>query len=132
MASSIKPFIESIGRRKTSVARVRLFAGQGEIVINERSMEVYFPIAKLRALVEQPLTVAGLVGTSISIRVTGGGIKGQAEAARLGIARALVKQNEELRTTMKKDGLLSRDSRRRERKKFGKLSARRSPQWSKR
>ncbi|MEK7665481.1 MAG: 30S ribosomal protein S9 [Patescibacteria group bacterium] len=125
-------YIESVGRRKTSIARVRLFVGKGEIVVNEHSMLKYFPLAKLRQLVEQPLTVAGLTGSSITVKVVGGGIKGQAEAIRLGIARCLVKQNEELRTTLKKDGLLSRDSRRRERKKFGKLSARRSPQWSKR
>lgn len=125
-------YIESVGRRKTSIARVRLFAGKGEIVVNDRSMEVYFPVAKLRSIVEQPLTVAGLTGASVSVKVVGGGIKGQADAIRLGIARCLVKQNEDLRTTLKKDGLLSRDSRRRERKKFGKLSARRSPQWSKR
>ncbi len=125
-------YIESVGRRKTSIARVRLFSGKGEIVVNEKSMPTYFPVAKLRQLVEQPLTVAGLGGSAVSIHVTGGGIKGQAEAIRLGIARCLVKQNEEMRTVLKKDGLLSRDSRRRERKKPGKLSARRSPQWSKR
>lgn len=125
-------YIECIGRRKTSVARVRLYEGSERIQVNERTLEVYFPVLKLRELVGAPIKTSGATRLGFSIRVEGGGIKGQAEAIRLGISRCLVKRNEGLRVTLKKEGFLSRDSRRRERKKFGKLSARRSPQWSKR
>lgn|SRR3989338_1775151 len=125
-------YIECIGRRKTSVARVRMYESSDGMEVNERSLKVYFPVVKLQELVEMPVKTSGATRLGFSIRVEGGGIKGQAEAIRLGIARCLVKRNEDLRVTLKKEGFLSRDSRRRERKKFGKLSARRSPQWSKR
>ena len=125
-------YIECIGRRKTSVARVRMYESSDGMEVNERMLKIYFPVVKLQELVEMPVKTSGATRLGFSIRVEGGGIKGQAEAIRLGIARCLVKRNEDLRVTLKKEGFLSRDSRRRERKKFGKLSARRSPQWSKR
>lgn len=126
-------YTEAVGRRKRAIARVRMYPGKGQIIINERAMEAFFGTAKLRETVRQALKTVGRPESfDISIYVVGGGTTGQAEAIRMGIARCLLKEDADIKTTLKKDGLLTRDSRRRERKKPGKLSARRSPQWSKR
>ena len=126
-------YTESIGRRKRAIARIRLYSGKGEVVVNGKALTEYFGTEKLRNTVKQAFVTVGRSDSfNVSAKVEGGGITGQAEAIRLGIARCLVKENEELRTTLKKAELLSRDSRKRERKKPGKRGARRSPQWSKR
>lgn len=124
---------ESIGRRKRAIARVRFYPGKGKIVVNGKEFKNYFPTEKLQNIVLGPLvTVARQESFDIGVQVVGGGSHGQAEAVRMGIARCLLDEDEEMRSTLKKSGFLSRDSRRRERKKPGKRSARRSPQWSKR
>ncbi|MFA5936191.1 MAG: 30S ribosomal protein S9 [Patescibacteria group bacterium] len=124
----------AIGRRKTSVARVRLIKnGKGTITVNGKKMEAYFSTFDLREQVASPMKTVGQDTTvDISAKVEGGGIRGQAQAIRQGISRALIELNPTYRTALKKLGYLTRDSRKRERKKFGKKSARRSPQWSKR
>ena len=127
-------FIGAIGRRKTAVARIRLFTkGDKEILINEKSLKAYFPTADLQQIVVSPLEKAdALSGYRVVARVRGGGVHAQAEAVRHGIARALVLFDSELRSRMKKAGFLTRDARMRERKKFGLKRARRAPQWRKR
>lgn len=129
-----KSFIEAIGRRKEAVARVRLEnGGTGVFTVNKRTLESYIPVEHLRQSVLSPFVQTGTEKMfDVSVKVVGGGIHGQADSIRLGIARALVDFNPEFRTALKKLHLLSRDARIRERKKFGKKSARRSPQWSKR
>jgi small subunit ribosomal protein S9 len=127
-------FIPAIGRRKTSVARVRLVKnGKGMITVNGKKADAYFSTFALREQVSSPLKAVGQeTAVDVSAKVDGGGIRGQAEAVRQGISRALIELNPTFRTALKKLGYLTRDSRKRERKKFGKKSARRSPQWSKR
>lgn len=127
-------YTEATGRRKESVARVRLHhGGSGKFEINDRTLELFLPIATLQQAALSPFTETGTKDLfDVTVRVKGGGIRGQAESIRLGIARALIAFNPELRTSLKKLGLLTRDPRVRERKKYGKKSARRSPQWSKR
>lgn len=127
-------YIEAIGRRKQSSARVRLHSGgTGKITINEREFENYLPIAIMQQIVMAPLKDTGTENVfDISVKVVGGGFHGQADAIRLGISRALIDFNPEFRAVLKKNGFLTRDPRVRERKKFGRRSARRSPQWSKR
>ena len=121
------------GRRKRSVARVILRPGTGNIKINNRAFENYFPTESARAVVRQPLAAAEMVDKfDILILTDGGGVAGQAGAARLGIARALVEFNAELRSRLKKLGLLTRDPRSHERKKYGQKGARRRFQFSKR
>jgi small subunit ribosomal protein S9 len=121
------------GRRKRSVARVFLRPGSGAIKINNRAFENYFPTESARAMVRQPLTAAEMVDKfDILILTDGGGVAGQAGAARLGIARALVEFNGELRSRLKKLGLLTRDPRKHERKKYGQKGARKRFQFSKR
>ena len=123
----------TIGRRKEAVARVYLKKGTGSIIVNSKDYKEFFPLIYLQNQVELPLkTVESLDQYDIVINVKGGGVKGQAEAIKLGIARALIEVNAELRGTLKKDGLLSRDPRVVERKKFGKAKARKSFQFSKR
>ena len=123
----------TIGRRKEAVARVYLKKGTGSIVVNSKDYKEFFPLIYLQNQVELPLkTVELLDQFDIVINVQGGGVKGQAEAIKLGIARALIEVNAELRGTLKKDGLLRRDPRVVERKKFGKAKARKSFQFSKR
>jgi small subunit ribosomal protein S9 len=125
--------INTIGRRKTSVARIYMKPGKGEISVNNRTIETYFPFDLHQIVVKQPLALVGVDGTyDIAINVDGGGIKGQAEAARMAIARALCEINEEHRGTLKKEGFLTRDSRMVERKKPGRRKARRKFQFSKR
>ncbi len=127
-------YIPAIGRRKTSVAQVRLYKnGQGDIVVNNQKIKKYFHTSDLVSTVEQPLKLTGLQkDLNLSIIVTGGGKNGQAVAASHGIARALIKLDEKLRDTLKTKELLTRDARRKERKKPGLKKARRAPQWSKR
>ncbi|ALW84732.1 30S ribosomal protein S9 [Hymenobacter sedentarius] len=121
------------GRRKTSVARIYMQAGQGNITINDRDMKSYFSNELLENVVNQPLAILEQVGQyDIKVNVRGGGISAQAEAIRLAITKALVSDNEETRPALKKEGFLTRDPRMVERKKFGKRKARRSFQFSKR
>jgi small subunit ribosomal protein S9 len=121
------------GRRKTSVARIRMSAGSGKIDVNGRNFEDYFPSAPLQNIVLQPLQVAKAVNTyDLSINATGGGATGQAGAARLAIARALIQVDANLRAPLKADGLLRRDPRMKERKKSGQPGARKRFQFSKR
>ena len=121
------------GRRKSSVARVRLRPGDGKIVINERPLDDYFYRDKHRNAVLSPLQQTGTVGQiDISVKVDGGGITGQADACKLGIARALKKYSTDLEGALRDSGLLTRDSRMKERKKYGLRGARRGTQFSKR
>ncbi|WP_207669937.1 30S ribosomal protein S9 [Thermaerobacter sp. FW80] len=121
------------GRRKEAVARVRLIPGDGRIVINGRPFEEYFPTIAQRAEVERPLKVTGTLGKyDVLARVAGGGISGQAGAVRHGIARALLKVDEAYRKPLKQAGLLTRDPRVKERRKYGLKKARKAPQFSKR
>ena len=121
------------GRRKTSVARIYMQAGQGNITINDRDMKSYFSNELLENVVNQPLAILEQVGQyDIKVNVKGGGIPAQAEAIRLAITKALVSNNEETRPALNKEGFLTRDPRMVERKKFGKRKARRSFQFSKR
>ena len=121
------------GRRKKSIARVRLLPGEGKIVINSRELEEYFGMDTLKAEVRRPLEVTGTQHKfDVLAKVEGGGFTGQAGAIRHGIARALLEVDEELRPLLKKEGFLTRDSRMKERKKYGLKKARRAPQFSKR
>ncbi len=128
-----KPYFYGTGRRKSSVARVRLYAGTGKIVINDREIDDYFGLETLKLIVRQPLNLTGTLDKfDIVCRVAGGGVTGQAGAIRHGISRALLQHDAELRATLKKAGLLTRDPRMKERKKYGLKGARRAPQYSKR
>ena len=121
------------GRRKTSVARVWITLGNGKITVNGRPLEEYFPRRTYRILVEKPLVLTGSEGRfNVEAKVEGGGLSGQAGAIAHGIARALLLIDESMKQTLKKAGLLTRDPRMKERKKFGLKKARRAPQWSKR
>jgi len=121
------------GRRKHSVARVRLLPGDGKIVINRRDMENYFGLKTLHLIVKQPLLLTETLGKyDVFVNVYGGGTSGQAGAIRHGIARALLKVDGNLRPALKKAGFLTRDARMKERKKYGLKAARRAPQFSKR
>jgi len=125
--------INAVGRRKEAVTRVFLKRGTGAITINDKDYKTYFPMVYLQNQVESPLkTVESTDKYDITVNATGGGVKGQAEAVKLGIARALIEVNPELRPALKAAGLLTRDSRQVERKKPGKKKARRSFQFSKR
>ena len=121
------------GRRKTSVARVRLIPGDGKFLINGRDIEEYFGLETLKVIARQPLVLAEPLGElAVLVNVRGGGFTGQAGAIRHGISRALIKADEELRPILKKAGYLTRDPRMKERKKYGLKGARRAPQFSKR
>ncbi|MBA4537049.1 30S ribosomal protein S9 [Bacillus aquiflavi] len=121
------------GRRKSSVARVRLVPGDGRIFVNNREIENYIPFEALREIVKQPLVATETLGSyDVLVNVHGGGYTGQAGAIRHGIARALLQADPEYRTTLKRAGLLTRDARMKERKKYGLKGARRAPQFSKR
>ncbi len=134
MEKKAKQYIEAIGRRKTSSARVRIEeAAKNSIVINEKDVLEYFPTKELQKVVRGVFDeVKPEKDFAISVKVSGGGIHSQAEAVRHGIARAIVEWNEEYKTTIKKAGFLKRDPRAKERRKFGLKKARKSPQWSKR
>ena len=128
-----KPYFYGTGRRKNSVARVRVYAGTGKITINDRDIDDYFGLETLKLIVRQPLTLNELEGKfDIVVRVNGGGVSGQAGAIRHGLSRALLQFNPELRPALKKAGFLTRDPRMKERKKYGLKAARRAPQFSKR
>jgi len=128
-----KPYFYGTGRRKSSVARVRVYNGTGKITINNRDIDDYFGLETLKLIVNQPLEITDTVGKfDIVCNVTGGGVTGQAGAIRHGLSRALLQFNEELRPALKKAGLLTRDPRMKERKKPGLKGARRAPQFSKR
>ncbi|MBQ4093496.1 MAG: 30S ribosomal protein S9 [Oscillospiraceae bacterium] len=128
-----RPFFAATGRRKTSVARVRLYNGTGVITVNGRDINDYFGLDTLKYIVKQPLELTGLTGKfDVVINVNGGGLAGQAGAVRHGIARALLLFDENLRGALKKAGFLTRDPRMKERKKYGLKAARRAPQFSKR
>ena len=129
-----KPYFYGTGRRKTSVARVRIIpGGDGLININGRSIDEYFGLESLKLIVRQPLVLTNNVGKfDIIARVAGGGVNGQAGAVRHGLSRALLQADPEYRATLKKSGFLTRDPRMKERKKYGLKAARRAPQFSKR
>ena len=125
--------INTLGRRKTSVARVYLTKGSGKVTVNRKDYKEVFPVAVLQSKIEQPFNLTDTVGQyDVRVNVFGGGINGQAEAIRLGISRALVKVNEEHKPTLKVDGLMTRDPRMVERKKPGQPKARKKFQFSKR
>ena len=127
------PYFYGTGRRKKSVARVRVYPGTGKITINDRSIDDYFGLETLKLIVRQPLALRGTTEKfDIVCRVNGGGVTGQAGAIRHGLSRALLQYDEALRPALKKAGFLTRDPRMKERKKYGLKGARRAPQFSKR
>ena len=133
MYTSAKPYFYGTGRRKKSVARVRVYPGTGVITINKRDIDEYFGLETLKLIVNQPYEVTDTVGKfDIVCTVTGGGISGQAGAIRHGLAKALLQADETYRPALKKAGFLTRDPRMKERKKYGLKGARRAPQFSKR
>ncbi len=133
MYTSAKPYFYGTGRRKKSVARVRIVPGTGAITINKRDIDDYFGLETLKLIVNQPFGVTNTMGKfDIICTVAGGGITGQAGAIRHGVARALLQADETYRPLLKKAGLLTRDPRMKERKKYGLKAARRAPQFSKR
>lgn len=128
-----KPLVQSTGRRKEAVARVRIRPGTGVITVNKRPIEDYFPSETHRMIVTEPLRLTTLNETyDVDATMDGGGVSGQAGALRLGIARGLVILDEELRSTLKRAGFLTRDAREKESKKYGLKKARKAPQYSKR
>lgn len=128
-----KPYFYGTGRRKSSVARVRLYEGSGKLTINGRDIDDYFGLETLKLIVRQPLELTELNGKfDIVCNVGGGGVTGQAGAIRHGISRALLLYNPDLRPALKRAGFLTRDPRMKERKKYGLKAARRAPQFSKR
>ena len=127
------PYFYGTGRRKKSIARVRVYNGSGKITINDRDIDDYFGLETLKLIVRQPLNLTGTLDKfDIICRVTGGGVTGQAGAIRHGLSRALLQADAELRPALKKAGFLTRDPRMKERKKYGLKAARRAPQFSKR
>ncbi|MFZ3136598.1 MAG: 30S ribosomal protein S9 [Thermodesulfovibrionales bacterium] len=121
------------GRRKTSVARVTLSPGDGQITVNKKPADVYFPRETLRMVIRQPIEIAGITGKyNITATVAGGGLSGQAGAVKHGITRAIVDMNSDFRSRLKKEGFLTRDPREKERKKYGQKGARKRFQFSKR
>ena len=128
-----KSYIWGLGRRKTSVARVRLAPGSGQIVINDKKLDEYIKVERLRGLLQKPLEISETAGRfDIFVNATGGGITGQVGACVLGISRALIKAEPASEANLRKHGLLTRDSRMVERKKYGRRGARRGCQFSKR
>jgi small subunit ribosomal protein S9 len=125
--------INSLGRRKTSIARLYMTKGKGNIIVNKRDFRDYFPTSVLQGKVNQPFELLDCLGQyDLKVNVIGGGITGQAEAVRLAVARALVKENEENKSPLRQAGLMTRDPRMVERKKFGQKKARKKFQFSKR
>ncbi len=127
-------YFQAIGRRKTAVAQVRITeGGKGEIIVNDKKIEDYFKTGELRRIVTRPLKEVGKAESlSISVKASGGGVSGQADATSLGITRALMLLEGSLRPALKAAGLVTRNPKKKERKKPGKHGARRSPQWRKR
>ena len=133
MYTSAKPYFYGTGRRKKSVARVRVYPGNGNITINGKDVDEYFGLETLKLIINQPFTATATLGKfDIVANVNGGGISGQAGAIRHGVARALVSADENYRPALKAAGFLTRDPRMKERKKYGLKGARRAPQFSKR
>ncbi|MBQ6263105.1 MAG: 30S ribosomal protein S9 [Clostridia bacterium] len=133
MYTSAKPYFYGTGRRKSSIARVRLYPGSGAITVNGRDVDDYFGLETLKLIINQPFGVTGSEGKfDVVVNVRGGGISGQAGAIRHGISRALLLADEENRAALKKAGFLTRDPRMKERKKYGLKAARRASQFSKR
>ena len=133
MYTSAKPYFYGTGRRKKSVARVRLYPGTGNITVNGKTIDEYFGLETLKLIINQPFGVTETTGKfDIVANVNGGGLSGQAGAIRHGLSRALVKADEEYKPALKKAGFLTRDPRMKERKKYGLKAARRAPQFSKR
>ena len=127
------PYFYGTGRRKSSVARVRLYKGTGKVTINDRTIDDYFGLETLKLIVRQPLVTTGTLSkVDVEAKVAGGGVSGQAGAIRHGIARALLLLDENFRAPLKAAGFLTRDPRMKERKKYGLKAARRAPQFSKR
>ncbi len=128
-----KPYLYGTGRRKSSVARVRVYPGSGSITINGRDIDDYFGLDTLKLIVRQPMALTETLGKyDIVCTVAGGGVSGQAGAIRHGLSRALLLASDEMRPILKKAGFLTRDPRMKERKKYGLKAARRAPQFSKR
>ena len=128
-----EPLVQTVGRRKTSVVRVRLIDGTGAMSLNGRALEGYFPSMAQRLRILEPMRLAGFDGRyDVFATLEGGGLNGQSDALRLGIARALVEIHPEVRRTLKRAGMLTRDARAVERKKYGLRKARRAPQYTKR
>ena len=126
-------YIEAVGRRKTAIARVRISTGDGKVSVNGKELKEYFSLPRLMASALSPLEDLKLMGTfDVSAHVSGGGIHAQAEAIRLGLARAIIEKNPEWKKRLRVNGYLTRDSRMVERKKYGLRKARRRPQWAKR
>ena len=127
-------FFEAVGRRKTAIAQIRIYQGDGkEFLVNSKPLDKYFPSLELKQTAASPLEKADCLDKfNVSVKVSGGGLSSQAEAIRHGVSRALTKFDPEHHKNLKKAGFLTRDSRMRERKKFGLRRARRAPQWSKR
>ena len=133
MYTSAKPYFYGTGRRKSSVARVRLYPGSGSVTVNGRDIDDYFGLETLKLIINQPFGVTNTAGKfDVVVNVKGGGFSGQAGAVRHGIARALLLADETYRAPLKKAGLLTRDPRMKERKKYGLKAARRASQFSKR
>ena len=133
MDFNARPYFYGTGRRKKSVARVRLYAGSGKVTVNDRDIDDYFGLETLKLIVRQPLALTGCDEKfDVECRVAGGGVTGQAGAIRHGLSRALLQYDENLRPALKKAGFLTRDPRMKERKKYGLKGARRAPQFSKR
>ena len=133
MYTSAKPYFYGTGRRKSSVARVRVYPGSGSVIINGKDIDSYFGLETLKFIINQPFGVTGTEGKfDVVANVAGGGLSGQAGAIRHGIARALLLADETFRAPLKKAGFLTRDPRMKERKKYGLKAARRAPQFSKR
>ena len=133
MYTSVKPYFYGTGRRKKSVARVRLYPGTGVVTVNGKNVDDYFGLETLKLIIAQPFDVSETAGKfDVVANVCGGGLSGQAGAIRHGIARALVAADAENRSALKKAGFLTRDPRMKERKKYGLKGARRAPQFSKR
>ncbi len=133
MYTSKKPYFYGTGRRKKSVARVRVYEGTGNITVNSRDIDDYFGLETLKLIVRQPMELTNTIGKyDIVASVIGGGVSGQAGAIRHGLARALAASDENMKPILKKAGLLTRDPRMKERKKYGLKKARKAPQFSKR
>ena len=130
---SEESYVWGTGKRKCAIAQVRLFPGKGEIIINDKPYQEAFPRVEHRRTIEHPLLATNTMGKfRVTVKVNGGGLSGQAGAIRHGIARALAKENELFKPMLRKEGLLTRDSRIKERKKYGLKRARKAPQYTKR
>ncbi len=133
MYTSAKPYFYGTGRRKSSVARVRLYPGTGAVTVNGRDISEYFGLDTMKLIINQPFAITGTEGKfDVVVSVNGGGFSGQAGAIRHGISRALLLADDSFRSPLKKAGFLTRDPRMKERKKYGLKAARRAPQFSKR